>query len=637
MARLHRRTVRGIARWLMLAIGFLLTPVSSGLAQEPAPATQLSKAEAKIQEALDSRTEMDFVETPLKDVATFLAQLHNIPVQLDTRALEDAAIPSDLPITFKVSGVKLRSALKLMLAKHDLGFHYRHEALVITTADVSENDVITRVYPIHDLLGEDPDGDSETWVRIIQSMIKPDSWGNNGGPGGIAAFRGRLVVVHTEEMQRSVQMLLEAMRRYQQAAKAEPPQPLPTAIYLDDGGRTREAWNAIFAKELALDFVATPLSDVAKFLSQAVGVPFVLDERALEDSAIPLDLPISYQQRGVSLRAALGAMLLKHDLDWVLRDGVVLITTIDAANNEEIAAIYPVADLVRTQDGTLDPWELADLLQSIVSPWSWRVGTGPGDVMESPCNEVLFVPQTRAVHEEIEDLLIKLRQAAPPNGEQGSLEKKLEDKPDHSRNLKVFELYEGVNAALVAAIARDMFEPQRWPAPEGEEAASPLVSGVPGRVVVRHEKAFIDLVEDFMAQAEVAGGTNRRSTDRVYFWPLGSPVFRLGNSPELTVRCYRLSAVWQNDPFGNAAPSGGQGSKDVPLEPARDGKQYEALLREVVLPDTWGETGPGRVRGLPGLLIVRHTPEGQQEVVKLLKKLISPEVIRFPHPPMIGF
>jgi hypothetical protein len=157
MARLRGEEVRGFVRWLALAAGFLLTTVCPGLAEEPAspavvpqeqaatlepmPAARLSKAEVKIQDALDSPTEMEFVETPLTDVATFLAQLHNIPVRVDFRALEDAAIPSDLPVTFQVRGIKLRSALKLMFNKHDyLGFHYRNEALVITTTERLEFD-----------------------------------------------------------------------------------------------------------------------------------------------------------------------------------------------------------------------------------------------------------------------------------------------------------------------------------------------------------------------------------------------------------------------------------------------------------------------------------------------------------------
>ncbi len=648
-----------VRQWkLVIMAGFLLTIASCGMAQEPAsPSTpdpaaaateasasaedadrpsqtigpELSKAEAKIAKALDTPTPLEFFETPLTDIAAFLAEYHDIAVRFDERALEDAGIALDMPITFQVDKIKLRNALKLMLGKKDLGVHIRHEALFITTYDYLRNEVSTQVYSIYDLLGQDRDGEGEAWVDIIVSTVSPDSWDEQGGPGAIASYRGRLVVTQTDEVHSQLQSLLSGMRKYHLAAKAAPGKPLPTVIECEDGGRGLEAWNAILAKELNLEFVDTPLSDVILFLSDKLGVPVKLDERALEDSAIPFDLPITYSQQGVSLRAALAVMLAKHDLNWVISNEVLLITTNDVACEEVFTRIYPVADLVRTSDGTLDSWQLMEVLQSTVMPASWADQGGPGAATPSPNEDVLFITQTVAAHDEVSAVLVKLRRAAPqeaagaegsPKPNQGPAET-----PDHSRRLKVFDLYESVDVEPLAEMAREMFEPDNWPAPEGSEVRKAVVAGVPGRIVVRHEQAFIDLIADYLEQNEgLASSTRSRQFDPLYGWPTHTPVFALGEHSQLTVRCYRLPAYWPEPQVGSAEVGLEEKAKP-PTEPKslpRDGKQYEPLVRELVLPGSWGEAGPGRVHGLPGLLIVRHTPEGQREVAKLLKRLMSP-------------
>ena len=63
---------------------------------------------------------MEFNETPLKDVVEQLKSQHGIEIQLDTKALGELNITADLPITKTLGGISLRSALRLMLAEHDL-------------------------------------------------------------------------------------------------------------------------------------------------------------------------------------------------------------------------------------------------------------------------------------------------------------------------------------------------------------------------------------------------------------------------------------------------------------------------------------------------------------------------------------
>mgnify|MGYP007073197282 CR=1 FL=1 len=100
----------------------------------PAPQPlEKEKEKTRIDLALDGPTTLEFIETPLGDIAKFIGALHKIDVRLDQRGLDDIGIAADTPLTFNVRGVSLRSALRLMLMEFDGGFHVQDGALVITS------------------------------------------------------------------------------------------------------------------------------------------------------------------------------------------------------------------------------------------------------------------------------------------------------------------------------------------------------------------------------------------------------------------------------------------------------------------------------------------------------------------------
>ncbi|HET6883149.1 MAG TPA: DUF4974 domain-containing protein [Pirellulales bacterium] len=86
-----------------------------------------------IRAALDEKTELDFREQPLSDVIEYLKQRHEIEIQLDNKALTDAGIGTDAPITRSVKGIPLRSALNLILSDLDLTYVVQNGVLTITT------------------------------------------------------------------------------------------------------------------------------------------------------------------------------------------------------------------------------------------------------------------------------------------------------------------------------------------------------------------------------------------------------------------------------------------------------------------------------------------------------------------------
>lgn len=109
-------------------------------------------AEARIFSALDETTSLQFLEQPLGDVVAFLEDRHKIEIQLDTTALDTAGVTTDTPVTIDVEGISLKSALRLMLKSIELTYTVRDEVLLITTTEEVESELVTKVYPVADLV-----------------------------------------------------------------------------------------------------------------------------------------------------------------------------------------------------------------------------------------------------------------------------------------------------------------------------------------------------------------------------------------------------------------------------------------------------------------------------------------------------
>ena len=103
---------------------------------------------------LDEPTNIDFVETPLQDLLTYLGDLRHVKFNLDSRALAKCGMSPETQITCNVKSVSLRTALQSALK--DLGLIYKIDATGITITTIEERaaSTVTRVLDVHDLLGE---------------------------------------------------------------------------------------------------------------------------------------------------------------------------------------------------------------------------------------------------------------------------------------------------------------------------------------------------------------------------------------------------------------------------------------------------------------------------------------------------
>jgi hypothetical protein len=110
------------------------------------------RAEERIYSALNDDTRFDFIETPLDQAIQFLRDAHEIPIELDKKALDQAGVGTDTPITRTLKGVSLRSGLRMLLKDHDLTYTVKDEVLLITTKEEVDANLVTKVYPVGDLV-----------------------------------------------------------------------------------------------------------------------------------------------------------------------------------------------------------------------------------------------------------------------------------------------------------------------------------------------------------------------------------------------------------------------------------------------------------------------------------------------------
>jgi TolA-binding protein len=178
--------------------------------------------ERRINAALDSPTDVQFFETPLQDVVDYLRLFHEIPIELDKRALEDVGIATDVPITRSLQGITLRSALRLLLRDLDLTYTVEDEVLQITTPEEAEIRLSTVVYPVTDLVrfrdeSGNPWSDFDQLKNTLISTVEPVSWEDVGGPGSVYGMTygdtDVLVLSQTQDVHREIADVLATLRR----------------------------------------------------------------------------------------------------------------------------------------------------------------------------------------------------------------------------------------------------------------------------------------------------------------------------------------------------------------------------------------------------------------------------------------
>jgi hypothetical protein len=182
---------------------------------------------------------------------------------------------------------------------------------------------------------------------------------------------------------------------------------------------SEEAIRKALKKEVSWDFQETPLSKVAEVLQKDLNVPVLLDARALADIGVEEDTPITFKLSGTTAKTALNRLLKTLNMSYLIEKELLLLTSRDEADVNLTVVIYNVSDMpaFRRASGKTVPNydQLVDLLAATVKPTTWEEVGGSGSIMPYDAGnvQVLVVSQTEEVHEEILELLNRLRKLNP--------------------------------------------------------------------------------------------------------------------------------------------------------------------------------------------------------------------------------
>jgi hypothetical protein len=222
-----RRFTAGIC---VLCLTVLFTPT-------PAPAA-ISAARKSLNSTLP---ELRFDNVTLGDAFDFLRDVSGANIHVNWKALEEIGVGKEATINVRLRTVTLRKVLNLVLSEASssnlLTFYIDDNIIEVTTRELADKDMITKVYPVDDLIMEVPDfeqqapqfqlratpsgrggggggqsifGSAGTGTRggtgntrqqlaqqlvdLIQATVKPEIWTTAGGPAAIRFWNGSLIV-----------------------------------------------------------------------------------------------------------------------------------------------------------------------------------------------------------------------------------------------------------------------------------------------------------------------------------------------------------------------------------------------------------------------------------------------------------
>jgi len=392
-------------------------------------------AEAAIRQSLTKNVSLWYHEVPLRDVAKDLETKLGVPVRLDTEALKEAGIDEDSPMTFSVSNVSAKSAISLLLGKLQLTSITAHETLFITSLQVAEYSLVTKVHDVSDFTSGDDasDDDLNGLVEVITNCIEPKCWEENGGSGTIRCFTSAgiraLVISQNQEVLRQIDDLLEQLRAIRHAptvrrkASGEPASkrhevvaPQLPAKDSPLGPKISAAEKAIrqaLEKPLTVHFQATPLAEAIQQLAKAASVSIVFDKKEIDPNAGVVTLDAS----GRTLRSILEELVRPHKLAWTYHDESLLITSGSESESDSMwnARVYSLADFPAYRDrrgeAIPDYENMIETITAAVSPQMWRNNGGRGTIAKYDKAGIrgIVVSQTWQTHLQIEALLERLQ------------------------------------------------------------------------------------------------------------------------------------------------------------------------------------------------------------------------------------
>jgi hypothetical protein len=183
---------------------------------------------------------------------------------------------------------------------------------------------------------------------------------------------------------------------------------------------TNQSIRAALASPTKMEFTEMPLVDGVAYLKDFHQIEIQMDEPALQAAGVGKDTPVTRNLSGLPLNSSLKLLLEPIGLTYLVRDGVLMITTEDAASKHLELKVY---DVTKSIGPEVKAEEIAVVLASLNHPQMMGGGMGGGmggavakttDVRIVPFRNLLIVRASQREHEEIAALFGELQVRLAP-------------------------------------------------------------------------------------------------------------------------------------------------------------------------------------------------------------------------------
>jgi hypothetical protein len=138
--------------------------------------------------------EVKFQGQGLRDCMDFLRDVSGANLHVNWRALEAAGVTPDTPVNVRLRDVSLRKVLTVLLSEAapgtNLTFYTSEGVIEVTTSEIADAEMITRVYPVEDLLIEVPDFNNAPDLSLFMNQASTSGGGGTGGGMGGGGYGG---------------------------------------------------------------------------------------------------------------------------------------------------------------------------------------------------------------------------------------------------------------------------------------------------------------------------------------------------------------------------------------------------------------------------------------------------------------
>ena len=349
------------------------------------PATLLPKK-------LAARATVRFEDKLLREIVEWLQKEQKLDIQLDLKALEEAAYDLYEPLFQELNDEPVYLLLNRLRNK-GLAWYLEDGIVHLTTRAANESQHYTVSYLLSELF-DTGYASGDDLINVLQSTIEPTTWKANGGQGSAIVLGDVLFIRQTSDVHLQVAGLLAALKTHgRQTFVIDPPE--------------HQKLRELLEQPVTVKIQNVPFQKAIPELSKILKIKILVDQKALDDAAFDDRTLMTIEAQQQKLRHVLRGLTANYALTTVLRDGALWITTKTAAENAQITAVYDVRDLCQDES---EGDALISTIGEQASPTAWKMNGGQGDVIMAK-NGVMVVNQTEEIQDEVLRLLENYRTA----------------------------------------------------------------------------------------------------------------------------------------------------------------------------------------------------------------------------------